>query len=124
VLEDREEVRLSRCVHHQVLHQFKALIDIVQLQSDIVEPLSKLVKIFLLMLIENLQLSLKFIGIVVLESVQHIDQSNSHELVSQVNPEVQILWAGYESIDEGKTCYSQGFVVSYKEALKFIWRPT
>ena len=38
-------------------------------------------------------------------------------------PEVQILWAGYESIDEGKTCYSQGFVVSYKEALKFIWFP-
>ena len=38
-------------------------------------------------------------------------------------PEVQILWAGYVGIDEGQTCYSQGFVDLYKEALQFICFP-
>ena len=38
VLQDRKEVRLGRGVHHQVLHQLKALVYIVQLQSDIVKP--------------------------------------------------------------------------------------
>ena len=38
VLQDGEEVRLGRGVHHQVLHQLKTLVDIVQLQSDIVKP--------------------------------------------------------------------------------------
>ena len=38
VLQDRKEVRLGRGVHYQVLHQLKALVDIVQLQSDIVKP--------------------------------------------------------------------------------------
>ena len=38
VLQHGEEVRLSRRVHHQVLHQLKALIHIIQLQSDVVKP--------------------------------------------------------------------------------------
>ena len=38
VLQDREEVRLSRSVHHQVLYQLKALVYIIQLQSDVVKP--------------------------------------------------------------------------------------
>ena len=38
MLEDREEVGLALGVHHQVLHQLKTLIDVIQLETDVIKP--------------------------------------------------------------------------------------
>ena len=112
VLEDGEEVGLGRGVHHQVLHQLETLIHIIQLQPNIVEPLSKFMEILLLVFIEHFELSLQILALVILQSLEHVDEAIPHELVAEVDPEVEVVGAGDEGVDEGEARHAEGLVVS------------
>ena len=37
MLEDGEEVGLALGVHHEVLHQLKTLVDVIQLETDVIK---------------------------------------------------------------------------------------
>ena len=69
VLEDGQEVRLGRRVFDGVLDELEALVDVVQLEPDVVEPLSELVEVGLAVLVEDLQLRLEVLRRVLLESL-------------------------------------------------------
>ena len=117
VLQDGEEVGLGRGVHHQVLHQLETLIHIVQLQPNIVESLSKFIKILLLVFIEHFELSLQILALVILQSLEHIDEPIPHKLVAEMNPEVEVVWAGDEGVDEGEAGHPQRLVVPDQQPL-------
>ena len=53
VLEDGQEVRLGRRVFDGVLDELEALVDVVELEPDVVEPLSEFVKVRLAVLVED-----------------------------------------------------------------------
>ena len=59
VLEDGQEVGLCGRVFDGVLDELEALVDVVELEPDVVEPLSELVKVGLAVLVEDLQLRLE-----------------------------------------------------------------
>ena len=56
MLEQGEQVGLCWSVQNHVLHQLKALVHIVQLQTDVIEALSKLIKVLVPMVVEDLEL--------------------------------------------------------------------
>lgn len=56
VLEDGEEVGLGRSVHHKIFDQLETFVNIVQLQPNVVEPLSKFIEVLLFVFIEDFKL--------------------------------------------------------------------
>ena len=91
MLEDGEKVGLGRGVHHQIFNQLETFIDIVQLQSDVVEPLGELIKILFFVFMEDFELKLQFFSLVIFKGLQHINETVSHKLISQMDPENIIL---------------------------------
>ena len=70
MLHDWQEVWLCRGVFDGVLDELEALVDVVQLEPDVVEPLSEFVKVRLAVLVEDFQLGLEVLGRVLLQGLQ------------------------------------------------------
>jgi hypothetical protein len=70
MLKNGKQVRLGRRVLHRVLDELEALVDVVELEPDVVETLSKLVEVRLPVLVENLQLGLQVLRRVLLQSLK------------------------------------------------------
>ena len=69
VLKDGEEVRLCGRVFDGVLDELEALVDVVQLEPDVVEPLRELVEVGLPVLVEDLQLRLQILRRILLKGL-------------------------------------------------------
>ena len=58
VLQDGEEVRLGRGVHHEIFNQLETFVDIVQLKSNVVESLSKFIEVLFFVFVKDFELQL------------------------------------------------------------------
>ena len=99
VLEDGEEVRLGRRVFDGVLDELEALVDVVQLEPDVVEPLSELVEVGLAVLVEDLQLRLEVLRRVLLESLFFVQRENIRSLEVQKNQKLNIISLTFTPIE-------------------------
>ena len=99
VLEDGEEVRLGRRVFDGVLDELEALVDVVQLEPDVVEPLSELVEVGLAVLVEDLQLRLEVLRRVLLESLFFVQRENIRSLEVQKTQKLNIISLTFTPIE-------------------------
>ena len=99
VLEDGQEVRLGRRVFDGVLDELEALVDVVQLEPDVVEPLSELVEVGLAVLVEDLQLRLEVLRRVLVESLFFVQRENIRSLEVQKNQKLNIISLTFTPIE-------------------------
>ena len=89
MLHDWQEVWLCRGVFDGVLDELEALVDVVQLEPDVVEPLSELVEVGLAVLVEDLQLCLEVLRRVLLESLFSFKDKRKRHLRNKNNQRIK-----------------------------------
>lgn len=75
-------------------------------------PLSEFIEVLLFVFLEDFKLCLKVLAPVILESFQDVNEAVTHELVPEMDPEVEVIWTGDESVDEGEASHAERFIVS------------
>ena len=75
-------------------------------------PLSEFIEILLFVFLEDFKLCLKVLASVILESLQDVNEAVTHELVPEVDPEVEVIRTGDESVDEGEAGHAERLIVS------------